>query len=94
MATQDSTNPAQTNILHDSDRVLLCLQATYELDKIARILPSTVPLNEDQIHYAVKALAGRMLRLTSALLDGLGDDGVTTEEIRKIVHFDEGVGQG
>lgn len=82
------------DILQDSDRVALCLTATYELDKIARMLPGMVPLDEDQTHYAVRAMAGRMLRLTSALLDGLGDDGVTTEEIRNIVHFNESASQG
>ncbi len=82
------------NILQDSDRVALCLTAVHELDKIARMLPSQVPLDEGLGHYAVKALAGRMLRLTGALLDGLGDEVVSTEEIRQVVDFDEGTSQG
>lgn len=69
------------------------LQAVYELDKLARVLPTLVPVDEDQSHYAVKGVAGRMLRLTSALLSGLGDDEATAADIEHIVDF-ETVGQG
>lgn len=85
---------SSTNLLQDEDRVKLCLAAVGELDKIARMLPGQVPLDEGQAHYAVKALAGRMLRLTGALLSGLGDECEATEKIRQVVDFDEGTGQG
>ena len=53
------------------DTHTLLLEAIWELDKIGRILPGLVPPSEDQNHYAVKSVAGRMLRLTSALMEGL-----------------------
>ena len=76
------------------ERNHLCLEAVWELDKIARILPGLVPIDDDQQHFAVKALAGRMLRLTSALLDGLGDKMAPNEHLRRIVNFTECVSQG
>ena len=76
------------------ERKHLCLEATWELDKIARMLPGLVPLDDDQQHFAVKALAGRILRLTSALMDGLGDDTRTNEDMRRIINFDECNSQG
>lgn len=69
------------------------LQAVYELDKLARVLPSLVPVDEDQHHYAVKGVAGRMLRLTSVLLSGLDDDQVHASDIQGIVNF-TATGQG
>lgn len=65
----------------------LQLQCAWELDKIARMLPELVPLDEDQAHYAVKALAGRMLRLTSALMSLADEDQVSAEEIDRMVNL-------
>lgn len=77
----------------DDERLSLCLSAVWELDKIGRTLPGIVPLDEEQTHYAVKAFAGRMLRLTSALMDALQDE-TSNKEIAKIVDFSEGTSQG
>lgn len=71
----------------------LQLQCAYELDRIARMLPDLVPLDEDQAHYAVKALAGRMLRLTSALMSLADDDKMPVQEIDQMVNL-SGNGQG
>lgn len=78
----------------DGARRELCIQSAYELDKIARTLPGLVPRTEDQEFYLVKALAGRMLRLTSALMGALGDIELSDEQLSNIVHFDVGNGQG
>jgi hypothetical protein len=75
----------------NDERRRLCLEGVYELDKIARVLPQLVPLDDDQNHYAVKALAGRMLRLTSMLMSGM-DEYEATAKLEDIVHF--GVGAG
>lgn len=84
---------ADTTKLLDEKRLDLCLAAVWELDKIGRTLPGIVPLDEEQTHYAVKAFAGRMLRLTSALMDALQDD-ASNEAIANIVNFEEGTSQG
>ncbi|MBK6869390.1 MAG: hypothetical protein IPG98_16315 [Burkholderiales bacterium] len=47
----------------------LYMEIAWELDKVARVLPELVPLEDDQLHFVVRAFAGRMLRLTSVLMD-------------------------
>jgi hypothetical protein len=65
---------------------MLLLEAVWELDKLGRILPGLVPLDEDQTHFAVKGIGGRMTQLTSALMEGL--DGTASEEhLKGIINF-------
>lgn len=75
----------------NDERRRICLEGVYELDKIARVLPGLVPLDDDQNHYAVKALSGRMLRLTHMLMRGL-DEYEATQKLEDVIHF--GVGAG
>ena len=89
MAEEIVTQIDATDPIVDAARRDLCLESVYELDKIARTLPGLVPRTEDQEFYLVKALAGRMLRLTSALMGALGDIDVPDKDIHRIVHFDE-----
>lgn len=70
----------------------LLLQAVWELDKLARILPGLVPLDEDMAHYAVKGVSGRIVRLASALMSGLSGE-ADEADIKRIINFDD-VGQG
>jgi hypothetical protein len=85
--------------LHLNDaRLSVCLDAVYELDELVRLLPAQMNSNdEDDLHNArfiVRGLAGRMLRLTSVLLSGLGEDNfVSTDDLEKIVHL-TGTSQG
>ena len=85
--------------LHLNDaRLSVCLDAVYELDGLVRLLPVQMNGNdEDDFHNArlvVRGLAGRMLRLSSVLLSGLGEDNfVSTDDLEKIVHL-TGTSQG
>lgn len=81
---------AEITLSDDQSAVLR--DAVYEIDKLARILPSLVPIDEDQAHYAVKGIGGRLLRLTSALMEGL-DNCADHARVRNIIHFAED-GQG
>lgn len=72
----------------DEDRIKLMLDAVYEADKIARVLPGLVPLDEESSYYAVRAMAGRLLRLTSVLMSGLSDDAVPNEDMKSILSFE------
>lgn len=76
-----------------NERQELCLRAAWEMDKLARILPGMVPLDDEQNHFAVRGIAGRMLRLTSVLMSGLGDDDEENSDLKRIVFFEDG-GQG
>lgn len=77
----------------DEERISLLLDAVYEADKLARILPDMVPLDEDQAHYAVRAIAGRLLRLTHVLMSGLQEGEITNEKMDSILSF-SGCSQG
>ena len=75
-------------------RKLACLEAAWELDALARILPGHVP-NVDECfgaHHIVRGIAGRMLRLSKVLMDGLGDDCQPTERLEHIISLDSGQG--
>lgn len=88
---------ATETVLHlDNARKMACLEAAYELDVIARMLPGLAANNSDEIfasYYKTRCIAGRMLRLTSALMAGLGDDLETTATIADMVYL-SGPGQG
>ena len=74
----------------DSSRQLVCMEAIWEIDVLARRLPSL--LAEDDGEFLVRAMAGRMLRLASVLMSGLGEEDLATEKLESIVHL--GGGQG
>lgn len=67
----ETTVPEATE---QSERTDLMLSAVYELDALARIAPGLVPVTDDQVHYLIRGICGRMLRLTSLLMSGLDDD--------------------
>ena len=52
-------------------------------------MPGLVPIDDDQAHYAVRGICGRVLRLTSLLMDGLGDKAVSNEDMERILHCSE-----
>lgn len=72
-----------------------CLEAAWELDALARILPSQVPHVDDlQAHHAVRGIAGRMLRLSKLLMEGLDENEkcVPTADLERIISLDSGQG--
>ena len=89
----EATKDNETEIFDpQTERMHLCLEAAWEIDKLARIMPGLVPLDEDQGHLVVRGLCGRMLRLTSFLMNGLGDKSVPNEDMEKILYFELGQG--
>ncbi len=85
----------------DEDRQLVCLEAVWEIDALARTLPGMFP-NPDNVEdyadecmrtgYLLRAAAGRMLRLTSVLMSCLDDDVVSTADLMNVVHLTRGQG--
>lgn len=71
----------------------LVLEIAWELDKIARSMPGMVPVDEDQSHFVVRAFCGRMLRLTSVMMD-LGQNIGKYDAMRDIVTLDGDYAQG
>ena len=79
----DSFNPEQQ--METSPRLAVCLDAVWELDALAKLLPGVVPKTIEGEYLVVRGIAGRMLRLTSALMQGLSENAVSTDEIAQIV---------
>lgn len=63
-------------------RHVACLEAAWELEVIAAMLPDVVA-NQDEVAYAsrlrVRCLASRVDALANALMSGLGDPAVPVE---------------
>lgn len=75
------------------DRKLVCLEAAWEIDALARILPNLVPCEEeDKGRMAVRGVAGRLLRLAFVLMNGIDDEQQPTEKLEKIISLDGGQG--
>ena len=56
-----------------SERQLVCLQAAWELDALAEILPRIVP-GSISAHLAVRGIAARIGALSQVVMLGLSDD--------------------
>ena len=90
----DSDSPSML-VNMDKRRHMACLEATWELDVIARALPGLVPNIDEETYSAqflVRAMAGRLLRLSSVLMCALSDDTVPTDSLERILSLDGGQG--
>ena len=68
-------------------RHMVCLEAAWELEALAYVLPDLVP-NVDEAHgayHAVRGIAGRLVTLSNVLMAALGDDVVKTSELESRV---------
>lgn len=77
-------------------RMKVCLEAAWEIDALARILPEQVPIIDGchGAHHVVRGIAGRLLRLSSLLMSGIGEcgDDSDIEALERIVSFEKGQG--
>lgn len=85
-----------TGVTLSERRMMVCLDAAWEIDALVRILPDQVPdIDECRgAHLVVRGIAGRLLRLTSLLMSGIGeggDDG-DIEALERIVSLSKGQG--
>lgn len=92
MSDLETTNDGKVAI--DRARMLLCLEAAWVLDALARVLPDLVPnIDEaDGAHHAVRGVAGRFLRLSSVLMSALDDECTPTAKLQQVIHLREGQG--
>jgi hypothetical protein len=74
---------AETNV--SEERKALMMDAIYELDKLARVVPNFVALDDSQNYFAVRGLCGRMLRLTSVLMSGLDINDLSDKALKDIL---------
>ena len=78
----DIANP---DLSPGSDRRMICLDAVWELDELARMFPRCLDSEPFQVRLAARAFASRVAQLSGALMDGLSDGMVSTEELARIV---------
>jgi hypothetical protein len=91
---QVGSSRADSALMLSQETKMLLLDAVWELDKLGRLMPGLVPLDSGQAHYAVKGLAGRMIRLTGALMRAL-DEEEGAKTLAGIINFDVAdIGQG
>ena len=78
----------------DDPRQMLCLEAAWEIEALSRVLPVLVPNDAENngAHFVVRALAGRLLRLSHVLMGALGDNAETTDELARVITLDGGLG--
>ncbi len=66
----------------------LCLEATWEIDALVRLLPDLVPnidVTTSAAQFAIRGIATRIVQLNNAVMSGLGDFAVDEGDLRKIV---------
>jgi len=74
-------------------RMRACLEAAWEIDALARVLPDLVPMNDESSpHFVVRGMAGRLLRLAHVVMSGVSDESVSTEKLEAIIHLERGQG--
>ncbi len=79
----------------DARRQRVAVDAATELEVLARLLPRLVPddgENSHESHYAVRGVAGRVLRLASVLLSSLSDESEATVHLEDVLNIDCGQG--
>lgn len=69
-------------------RVSACLDATYQIESLAKLLTTLVPMTDATFsaYHAVLGIAGRIATLNSALMSGLGDESEPTNNLNRMVH--------
>lgn len=71
----------------------LCLELAWEIDALARVLPGLVPCVADGTpdpHFVVRAMAGRLLRLSGVLM-GMADN-EAADDLMQVIELQAGQG--
>ena len=71
----------------------LCLEVAWEIDALARVLPGLVPCVADGTpdpHFVVRAIAGRLLRLSGVLM-GMADN-EAADDLMQVIDLQAGQG--
>ena len=77
------TNP---NVVLDKARADVVIEATWELEALALLLPTLTTKDTSeavQAGYQVRCVASRIKELASILMGGIGDASESTEELKR-----------
>lgn len=80
---------ADESVTLSAARALICLQATWEIDALARALPDLVPHTEETIEarLVVRGIAARIMQLNEAVMGGINDDAETVNRLHNAVNL-------
>ena len=80
MSLTDHSNGAAT-LTHE--RLKVCLEAAWELEALAMVLPGMVPMDgaARSSHLVVRGMAGRLKQLAGVLIAGLSDRLEETDDL-------------
>ena len=67
------------------ERFRVCMEALWEMEVLAGMLPGLVPVDEHDTHYAVRGVAARLRDLSRAAMSGLSDSVMETAELERRV---------
>ena len=88
-ATSSSlTEHADGSVTLSHKRLNVCLEAAWEIDALADLLPTIVPCSDElstPAHLVVRGMADRIKRLSIVLMSGLHDDAATLEALERKV---------
>ena len=70
-----------------ASRLNVSLEACWELEALAQVLPGLVPSTADSgpAHFAVRGIADRIRRLSCAAMSALSDDSHPLEDLQRMV---------
>ena len=81
------TEHADGSVTLSAGRLNVSLEACWELEALAQVLPSLVPCTADSgpAHFAVCGIADRIRRLSCAAMSALSDDLHPLEDLQRTV---------
>lgn len=81
------TTAESGNVTLSKARQMVCLEAAWELEALASVLPTLVPFTDDdwQVNHAVRGIAGRIKSLSHVLASAVHDEVETTDALERKV---------
>lgn len=80
---------ADESVTLSAARARICLQATWEIEALARALPDLVPHTEETIEarLVVRGIAARIMQLNEAVMGGINDEIETVNHLHSVVNL-------
>ena len=66
----------------DAERRAVCLDATYEIEALAVLLPGLVTREVSGEYLVIRGIAARLVHLSGVVMSGLNDDAAETTDLQ------------
>ena len=84
------TKNADHSVQLSAARSSLCIDATWEIDALARMLPDIIPLTDETttaMYFSVRGITARILQLNEVVMGALSDEIDTVERMHRVVNL-------